>query len=94
MKKKLIYDIENLQEHIAFLSIAEKNNIYLDTMFCYYGEIINYLENKSEFKIQNLLSVITENVFKLDYKNNIYHTEIKNDILNMNRKIRNNLNVF
>ena len=55
MKKKLIYDIDNLQGHIAFLAIAEKNNIYLDTMFCYYGEIINYLENKSEFKIQTTI---------------------------------------
>lgn len=94
MKKRLINNIENLQSHISFLAIAERNNIHLDTIFCYYNDVISCLEGKSKLKIENLLNVIHDNVFKLDYKNNIYHAEIKHDILVTNADIRSCLNIF
>lgn len=93
MKDRLINKIVALQFNISFLAITERNNKNLDKIFCYYDDIVDYLNANCEIKIENALDVIYEEVFKLNYKNNIYHAEIKNDILNLNKYIKDYLNI-
>lgn len=88
MIKDTIKKIESLQNNISFLGLAEKNNSNLDKIFCHYEDILENKDNKNIIK--KCLEVINSEVWKLDYKDNIYHNAIKNDILLVNSYIVNN----
>lgn len=86
MLEHTIKRIEDLQNNISFVAVAEKNNKTLDKIFCHYNDILDNKDNKRIIK--KCLNVIYDCVWGLDYKNNVYHESLKNDILLVNKYIK------
>lgn len=88
MKEEIIQKINELQINISFLVVSEKNNDSLDKIFRCYNEVIKYINFDNKNITKKYLDFIYDEVLKIDYKNNIYHNTIKNNILSVNKYIK------